>query len=215
MAERELHSEIERRFAIYMATLGYPNVSLLHEPAIASATGRKVVRPDFAVVDTETEEWLALVEVKGSLTRFEPRQLRDYEQAITPPIPVFLTVPQNDGTFAFHKLDRESGLEEVPVELFPKYLTLSAGRQAQTKTAQREDRKRVLDHFKIACFSLGFLALTGFILDLVFDGSVLSPERLSLIAIGFACVIIPYAQKIKLFGNEFVRHEQSERKDSS
>lgn len=48
--DKDYHSKIEKEFAGYLVTIGYPKDSIVYEPAFLAVDGRKKYRPDFLIL---------------------------------------------------------------------------------------------------------------------------------------------------------------------
>lgn len=49
--DKNYDSNIEKKFAEYLITIGYPKDSIIYEPAFLATDGRKTYRPDFLIID--------------------------------------------------------------------------------------------------------------------------------------------------------------------
>ncbi|HHC3226177.1 type I restriction enzyme HsdR N-terminal domain-containing protein [Klebsiella pneumoniae] len=63
--DNNYHSEAENKFSEYLLSLGYTKDSILYEPAFFSNDGKNTHRPDFAIIDPEKKEYLAIIEIKS------------------------------------------------------------------------------------------------------------------------------------------------------
>jgi hypothetical protein len=213
--EKEYHSDLERQVAQYLERVGYPSGVLVYEPILLPVASGVRYRPDFGVLDPTQNEYLALFEVKGrsdsATLAAAAEQLGRYVRALgSRPIPAFLAIPGNaPGTLAFYCLGSDGTLTEIPSVDFPSYEQLRSATSASSKTAVRAGLAETTDRFRYVAWSVAMVAvlLVGVDVYLKEVGNVtlLTAERLALIGLAAALVLIPYAAKLKAFGLEFER----------
>ncbi|MDM7292478.1 type I restriction enzyme HsdR N-terminal domain-containing protein, partial [Klebsiella pneumoniae] len=112
------HSEAEKKFSEHLLSLGYTKDSILYEPAFFANDGSRTYRPDFAIIDPEKKEYLAIIEIKADrLINNEEvlNQLKKYRHAIgNKKIPLFLvavsSIPNNPLPFALYSLSEAGDL---------------------------------------------------------------------------------------------------------
>jgi hypothetical protein len=213
--EKEYHSDLEHQVAQYLERVGYPPGVLVYEPVLLPAAAGVRYRPDFGILDPTQNEYLALFEVKERSDKATldaaAAQLDRYVRALgSRPIPTFLAVPGNPlGTLVFYRLGSDGTLTEVPSVDFPSYETLRAATSASSKTSVRAGLEETTDRFRHVAWSVAaasvLLVAADVYLKEVRKVTLLTAERLTLIGLAAALVLIPYAAKLKAFGLEFER----------
>lgn len=222
------HSFSEARFAEEFAKFlkqkGYPEESLIYQPTLF-AEGKQRYRPDFAIVDPERQERLAIIEVKGSLDdrlrRSATTQLQSYARALeNEAIDVFLAVPVSEinatSQFGFYKLSEDGELIEFSIDEFPHFRSLIANKVATKKEILDRETEETTDSFKTICFSIAAIVAVLFVADVVlqsFGITLLSTERLSVLGIAIALMTLPFVTKLRGLGFEYERnYPNAERK---
>jgi len=175
-------------------------------------------RPDFAVTDPVFDQRLAYFEVKVQLTPATQHrvfvQLKAYANAARAVgASVYLAtpaqVPTSEEPFDFYRVDKDDSVQPLPQSLFPNYRSLSSDVIAIRKEKIESSREKTKDHFQFACWFLAgvVLILTG--LDFIFDRymiELIDTNRLTLLGITVALIVIPFAQKFKILGIEYERY---------
>lgn len=210
-------SETENRFVEFLSEKGYPPDSIVYVPSLAAVGQRGMYRPDFAIIDPERKERLAIIEVKSRLHSQNltdvVEQLAAYEKAFAEKgIESYLAVLSDDAVhheaFVIYKLNAECKLETVPAGQFPKFRTMLANKIALKKESLENKIEESGDRFRITCSVLAVAALAIAIADLIaskYDIELLTTERLALLGVSISLVIIPFAAKFKGFGIEYER----------
>lgn len=217
-------AKFAEEFAKFLKQKGYPADSLVYQP-ILFAEGKRRYRPDFAIVDPERQERLAIIEVKGGLdgrlSQSAIAQLQLYARALgNEPIDLLLAVPVSGidaiFSFGFYKLSDNGELIEFPIDEFPRFLSLKANKAATKKEFLDRETEEATDSFKTICFSLATIATVLFITDFVlqvFGIILLSTERLTILGIAVALMILPFVTKLRGLGFEYEReHIETKRK---
>lgn len=91
--DNNYHSEAENKFSEYLLSLGYTKDSILYEPAFFSNDGKNTYRPDFAIIDPEKKEYLAIIEIKSDRFAHSENtlnQLKDTNKQLEMKNPTFL-----------------------------------------------------------------------------------------------------------------------------
>lgn len=218
MENTRYHSELEKKFAEYLVTLGYPKDSIVYEPAFVSTDGRSTYRPDFAIVDPVKEERLAIIEVKGRKLQNTERsynQLLAYSKAIDKErIPLFLVTaseaPESFFPFDLYVFSDEGTLIKSDFALFPTFPALSAEESVERKNGIRKRKNETIENFQLVSWCLAGVLLIVIIADFVcaqYDIELLTTERMALLGACVALVVIPFAQKFKGLGIEWEKAE--------
>jgi hypothetical protein len=210
------HSQFEEIVAQFLHGMGYPSTSLVHEPLLLPAASSDAYRPDIGILDPTASEYLAVIEVQGrndstTIVTASDR-LRKYVQALgTRPIDAFLAVPGHaPDAVSFYRFTPGSGaFTLIRAADFPKYDALRSRSLASSRTAVRAGIKRTTDRFRIMSWSIAtaavLLAASDFALEQYLFISLLSAERLALLGVAAALMLVPDAAKLKGFGLEFER----------
>jgi hypothetical protein len=214
------HSVLEERVAAALQAAGYPPHALVYEPVLLPIDASRSYQPDFGVLDPERNEFVAVIEVKGrsdtATLEQAAAQLHAYLDGIgNRPVAAFMATPsETSGAVNFYRLRINSDDQRFePIDL-PRYETLRSSALASSKTEARARLKGIADGFKVVSWmgSAFVIVLTG--VDVYakerWHISLLSPERLTLLGIAIALLLIPYAAKLKAFGIEFERAKREE-----
>lgn len=220
--EDRYHSQLEKKFAEFMVTLGYPKDSIVYEPCFVAIKEKRTFRPDFAVIDPVQKERLAIIEIKGrhlkdSKNTYE--QLTAYSKAIgNSNIPLFLVTDAEspDGLFPFdlYVFSDEGQLIQSDFALFPTFPALTADGSAERKTSIRKNKNEIINSFQKVSWVLAGLLLVIVIADFVclqYQITLLTTERMALLGASVALVVIPFAQKFKGLGIEWEKAKTSDR----
>jgi hypothetical protein len=213
--DRESHRLLEQKVVSHLKAAGYPPAALVFEPILLPADAGHRYRPDLGILDPERNEFLAVIEVKArvdaAVIEHTAAQLTEYVEALgSRQIPAFLAVTNvNSDAIELFRLGADGKLAECAREEFPSYAQLRSAGSASSKTAVRAGVERTTDRFRLVAWILAFVLLAIVAADVYFKElhkvSVLTPERLTLIGISIALVLLPYAAKLKAFGLEFER----------
>lgn len=203
------HSEAEKKFSEHLLSLGYTKDSILYEPAFFANDGSRTYRPDFAIIDPEKKEYLAIIEIKADrLINNEEvlNQLKKYRHAIgNKKIPLFLvavsSIPNNPLPFALYSLSEAGDLVKSDFNLFPTFRALTAEESAVRKNDIRQKKTETMDTFQRVSWFLAAVLFLIVIADIKFH--FLTTERMALLGASVALIVIPFAQKFKGLGIEW------------
>lgn len=215
MNEKEFHSKIEGDFVSFLKKNGYPDGSLVYEPAIRSADGG-VCRPDFLVIDPANKETLAVIEVKGQITnkiKDIKAQLDRYKAALGDiSLPAFVVTPSDayvaEYPFDLFALNKNDELEKVDFRLFPNFEALSTSKATEKKKEIKAEKEAVTGAFEKLSWLLAAVLVVIMVSDFVcaqYDITLVTTERLALLGGAVALAMIPFAQKFKGLGIEWER----------
>jgi hypothetical protein len=171
------------------------------------------------VIDLDHREPLAVYEVKGESLSEPPSpkwvtQLLSYALIKKDrSIPVYLVTPSAEGDgLCFHRFTEKNEFEEVVSATLPAYERLRAVRIAADMARVKRETEQTKDNFARICCALAVIILLivmgDFLLDFK-DVQLLTANRMILIGVVVALVIIPFAQKFKGFGIEYERLRSS------
>ena len=218
-----LHSELEAKVAEFLEARGYPPDSVVLEPRVESKSGKRVLRPDFLILDPKREERLAIIEAKafypGKNRRNIQDQLLGYATALAEPgTETFLVTPDEaGGGILFHRLNEDGELEDFPATDFPRFQALVANKLAAGKESVEQRQEEAADDFKERCSLIAGVAFaivaTDFFLALR-DIEVLNPERLAVLGVIAVLLVVPYAAKLKVLGLEWERYNTRPKSDA-
>lgn len=210
------HSQFEEIVTQFLHGIGYPSSALVHEPLLLPVASSDAYRPDIGVLDPTASEYLAVIEVKGrndstTIVTGSDR-LRKYVQALgTRPIEAFLAVPGHaPDAVSFYRFTPGNGaFTLIRSADFPKYDALRSRSLASSRTAVRAGIKRTTDRFRVVSWSVAAAAVVLAVADIALEQylyiSLLSAERLALLGVAAALLLVPDAAKLKAFGLEFER----------
>ncbi|MEX1185825.1 MAG: hypothetical protein WEA80_04490 [Gemmatimonadaceae bacterium] len=210
----EPHSRFEEIVLEFLRGLGYPSGSLVRAPSLLPNAGTQY-RPDIGILDPAAKEYIAVLEVKGSndsvaITTASDR-LRGYVTTLSSrPLEAFVAVPgHGPDAISFYRMMAGGAFTLIPLSTFPRYSDLRSTSLASSRTAVRADIKRTTDRFRIVAWVVAaasfLLAVGDFLLEQFSSISLLTAERLALLGIAAALVLVPFAAKLKAFGLEFER----------
>ena len=207
-----MDSHAEEDLYRHLVELGYPEASIVYQPRLLPI-GSVRYRPDFALIDPETDDVLAVIELKGGhgLAHIDEvaKHLRGYAAALhRGATQSFVATPSEHGAgFEFFTLDERGHFKQVPSS-FLQFGALRSGRSAANKEVQAEARARVTDHFEVVCFILAAFGIAVVIADFAcaqFNIVVLTSYRMIVLGAVAALVVAPYLQKFRGLGIEFER----------
>lgn len=209
-----MESQIEQQFFQFLSELGFPKSSVIYEPAFQPIGAGRRYRPDFALLDPSTNEPLAIIEIKG---RSDPETLSRATQQVQQYITAlrdkavrgFVVTPrQTAGGFDFYTPGEDGKPKRVPSSMFLHFESLSSARIAEKKEMLAEEKKETTDQFLIVCFLAAAFAVAVAAADFIcsrYGITLLSTERMTLVGVALAFVVIPYVQKFKGLGIEIER----------
>ncbi|EOC1344946.1 hypothetical protein ACI09M_004401, partial [Cronobacter dublinensis] len=191
----------------------------LYEPAFFSSDGKNTYRPDFAIIDPEKKEYLAIIEIKPDRLAHSEKslnQLKRYKQAIgNEKIPLFLVTvsSQSDSSlpFSLYSISDSGDLVKSDFNLFPTFRALTAEESAVRKNDIRQKKSETMDTFQRISWSLAVALLLIVIADIRYN--FLTTERMALLGACVALIIIPFAQKFKGLGIEWEKVKNSNSKE--
>lgn len=206
--------------------LGYPKNSLSRQFSVKTRRGQ-YFEPDLVIVNPENGEPLAVVEFKLSeaeknFTRSRANKVLDAVYALQEAfgktgIPGYMVARSGDGIKIF-SLSRSEGNQLGEIPEFPRYeslLTRAKSDDLLVKSSEinqvKEVRRRTVDRFRVACWSLAALVMFLFFSD-VFKWFSLNSQQISLLGAFVALIVIPDVAKLKLLGVEFERHKEEKSK---
>ncbi len=209
-----MESEVEKRFFEYLAAIGFPQSSVIYEPTFQPIGEGRRYRPDFALVDPETKEPLAIIEIKGrddpnTLSR-AVEQIRAYLTALRDKaVRGYVVTPAESGDgFNFYTLGADGKPKQVPSSAFLKFESLSTARLAEKKELLAEEKKETTDEFLVVCFCAAAFVVLVAVADFIcsrYGITLLTTERMALVGAAIALIVIPYVQKFKGLGIEIDR----------
>ncbi|MGD0090949.1 MAG: hypothetical protein ABSE73_13610 [Planctomycetota bacterium] len=209
-----MESAVEQQFAQYLSGLGFPPSSIVYQPTFQPLGSGPVYRPDFALIDPRTSERLAIIETKG---RIDPetlfRAIQKVQQYVTAlrekGVRGFVATPaESGGGFDFYTLGEDGKPKQVPSSSFLQFESLSSARTAEKKEMLEEKKDETTDQFVKVCRCAAAIAVLVAIADCVcsrYGITLLTTERMTLLGVAIALVVIPYVQKIKGLGVEIDR----------
>ena len=190
------HSEAEKKFSEHLLSLGYTKDSILYEPAFFANDGSRTYRPDFAIIDPEKKEYLAIIEIKADrLINNEEvlNQLKKYRHAIGNK----------------NSLSEAGDLVKSDFNLFPTFRALTAEESAVRKNDIRQKKTETMDTFQRVSWFLAAVLFLIVIADIKFH--FLTTERMALLGASVALIVIPFAQKFKGLGIEWEKAKNANR----
>lgn len=207
-----MESVVEKSFYEYLLSLGFPSSAVVYEPAFKPTADGRRFRPDFAVLDPTSREILAIIELKssGASGRISAalKQVSDYTaQLQDPSVRAYVATPAADGNFTFYQTSEDGTPKEVDPS-FVRASSLASAKSAEKKEVLAQKKKRTVDGFFVVCYFTAAGALLVAVADFVLEQrgiTVLTAERLTLLAAAAGLVIVPYLQKFKALGVEIER----------
>ncbi|MDP1530735.1 hypothetical protein [Rhodoferax sp.] len=209
-----MESQIEPQFFQYLSELGFPKSSVIYEPVFQTIGDGRKYRPDFALLDPKTNEPLAIIEIKGrndpaTLAR-ATQQVQQYIAALRDKgVRGFVVTPaQSGGGFDFYTSGEGGEPKQVPSSSFLQFESLSSARIAEKKEMLAEEKKEATDQFLVVCFTAATFSVAIATADFIcsrYGITLLTTERMALVGVAIALVVIPYVQKFKGLGIEIDR----------
>lgn len=213
----ELRSKIELNF--YNAIMqvlrakGYPEDSLIYEPVFN--IGEKTFRPDFGIIDPLRNERLVIIEVVNGKNEFmRDRDIKRLSSLLLHPqirnAILLLAQPAEDASkefpFDLFRLEQDGELIEYHIDALPTFSSLTSNVIVARRDDLKDEEKKTTNKFKALCFVIAFLLIILFVSDIICESKnykLITPERLTLIGIISALMVLPFAAKIKFLGIEF------------
>jgi hypothetical protein len=211
---REREKVVRRRVSSFLQDRGYPEDSIVPEPAIRSSSDGRVFRPDFVIVDPDKNERLVIVEVKPKLNKRSKYNIVDQLLAYTHVLgglttDTYLITGSDDDSLEFYRLTEEGELDQFEKSEFPRFNAVRANRLASEKDKVEEERSEATDDFKVTCWIIAGVGILVTVADFVlsfWNIVLLTGQRLAVMAVSVGVLIIPYAAKLKALGIEWERY---------
>lgn len=209
-----MHSLLEQAFFDFLVNSGFEKSSVIFQPRLAKTSDIQKFIPDFALVDPKTKSPLAVFEVKsrtnGSLEA-SLKQIREYICSLVDrSVLGYVVLPSESGEgFEFYT-ENENGIKKVPVE-YLRIASLTLDRSVATKGVLMKEKKETTDQFLRLCFFISLITFSIALADFIFsiyEISLLSTERMTLLCASIVLVIIPYVEKFKFLGIEIERAQK-------
>lgn len=133
--------QLENKFYSFLFERGFPKESLLSNVPLISSKGR-TYQPDLIIVDTEIDEYIALIEFKirfdNKISQSSANQVTEYLSLIgSRTTPAFLVIPDEDDFRVFTLKNLEEWIE-IDKNEFPALDTLSSKKIIDEKLYRRE-----------------------------------------------------------------------------
>lgn len=209
-----MESNIERQFFQHLSDLGFPKASVIYEPILQSLSVKSKYRPDVALLDPQTNEPLAIIEIKArsdakSLTN-AIKQVQEYIADLRDEtVRGFVATPNKSGDgFDFYAPDEDGLPKLISSSWALQFESLSSARMSERKEMLDVKQKSTTDQFIIVCRVAAVLVFCLTVTDFassLYGVTILTTERMTLIGATIALVVIPYVQKFKGLGIEIDR----------
>lgn len=117
MQEKKFDSESEKKFYNFLLESGIPENAIIVQPNV---DGKNLFRPDVAIINPATKEYIAIFEVKGHWAPLERGICQVYRylnELGNNAVQAFLTIQDKNGDFKFFTKKSRDGTEttiEVP-----------------------------------------------------------------------------------------------------
>ena len=216
--------QLEKEFFDYLLSIGYPKESIIYQPATHPVQSMKCYRPSFALINPENEEYLGIIEIKESRIADGKniyRNMSDYCKVIAKkslPVYIVSTSEDEDAPFILNSFDETGCINAIDHHLFPEFKTLSVKESTDRKSDLRTRSANVSDKFRSVCWLASFILFSLAISDVVFkelyDVTLLTAERLSILGGALALIVIPFAQKFKGLGIEWEKSTAGNKSES-
>lgn len=215
-----MESAVEHEFFNYLINLGFSQASVIYEPAFQPIGDGRKYRPDFALVDPNTKEPLAIIEIKGRSDQktlsLAIQQVQKYVATLRDKTVrgYVVTLDQSSGDFNFYIPDEDGIPKQVPSSSFLKLDYLSMARMAERKEMLAEEKQETTDKFHVVCIYTAAGALLISVADFIcsrYGITLLTTERMALVGASIALLVIPYLQKFKGLGIEIDRASKQEK----
>lgn len=209
-----MDSKLEQDFFQYLSNLGFPKASIIYEPAFQPIGDGRRYRPDFALLDPNTNEPLAVIEITSGFSQDNilraAHQIQRYITALRDKaVRGFVVTTGKSGEgFYFYTLGENGEPKQVPSASFLDFESLSSARIAEKKEMLAEEKKETADQFTVICFAAATFAISVVTADFIcsrYGITLLTTERMALIGTAIALVVVPYVQKFKGLGIEIDR----------
>lgn len=209
MKEIKFDSKIEKEFYDFLLKNKIPEYSILIQPTV---NGKTQFRPDIAIINPNTKEYIAIFEIKESSALKERGicQVYKYLDALeNNAVRAFLALYDNNGGFnLFTKrlVDGKDEIVEEDVSSILNFDNLMNTYSASTVRNNNIQKKSAIKSLNKVCYFLAAIFSLILILDICFKLkygiSILTFERLSALGIIIILVLFPSLQRIKIYGIE-------------
>lgn len=206
-------AETREHLSKELRELGYPESAIRYEFSVSVGKKRRYI--DVAIIDPDTNNVIAIFEVKNSNINIEKQQVAHQLQSYSklfPSSPLAFIYTYHDHKSHIGLLNEEDSIIEI-IPNIPKFSTLLTGDRAQQKIENTKKSSRVADSFTTACYLLAFLVAAILVLD-ISNIYKFSSQQLTLLGIFIGLLVIPYAAKFKLLGMEFERYSETRKKNT-
>lgn len=212
MNDERLEKNLLISVIAFLKEQGYPDNAILSEPIISF--NNRIYRPDILIVDPNTKDILAIIEVKGVYNyrlQLIKSQLAEYRKILNAEnIPAFVVLPSvsehTNNLFDIYWLKDNGDIEKLDKKSFPNLEKLSIIKAVKKKGDLSEKRRLTARSFerlsKTVAVMLIVLGFSDFICSF-YGLQLLTPERMTLVGGAVVLLIIPYAQKFKGLGIEW------------
>lgn len=203
---------LKESFINYLIEHRYPQDSIVLEWMIS-----KHHRADMVIIDKDTSKIIALFEFKikksDNVLPMAAKQVLNYLNALSDTdIPTYIVLFEIEkSNFSIYQVNFDVNKNET-IDLIPEIPKYELLKNKSLKKVILENEKRkssTFNVFALLCWVMAALTTTLLILD--FSNLLeINTQRLALMGIVIALVIVPFASKLNILGLEFERLKEKE-----
>ncbi|MEE7624636.1 hypothetical protein V3O24_00540 [Methylobacter sp. Wu8] len=214
----KFHSQTEQLFAEFLESKGYPKDAVAYDSEWIPIDGRRRYCPDFVLYEPQRKERLAVVEIKDAEIgqgRQIYENLNGYRQAIGKPnLPIYLVARSSNADertqMKLYTFSENGEITNIDISLFPTFGALSSAESASRKDTLRVESNSTERTLRRVSWLLALMVLCLIVADYLLSErniKLLTTERLALIGVFIALVVMPFMQKFKGLGIEWEREK--------
>lgn len=214
MNEKTQREKDEENFYAYLVDRGFPQESIIRQPTFKDERD-SLFRPDFAIIDTKTNT-LAVIEIANKKDRnlySRKKALKKYISCFVKPVYCFFVEYTIDhDSFDLYFLDKEGEFAKNAEDSLLKFEHLQNAQWSSQDQSLNKKKANTENRFRMLCYISSTILFIVIILDIwqPFEGiSLLTTERMMLLAAGIALILTPDVQSIKFLWLEIKNFEKN------
>jgi hypothetical protein len=192
----------------FLKSKDFKNSSILQEVSI-SVDSRKRIYADIILINEETKDYLAVIEIKRLLTTENihkaKQQIHSYLQVLQRHnLAGYIIGLDENNEITIYSIDQDGKWEKLSIENFPNYDSLSATEEKKRELSKNIKKKKNVDIFMWICIAAAIISCTLLVLSIL-DIIKLDDKEMSLFLLSIVLVIVPFVAKLEILGIVFER----------
>lgn len=216
--------DLEQELYKLLIDSGFPKEAIVRQMILRSPSQQIIYRPDITIIDTNTKNVVAIIEIKGIVKHDFNQYANQYANQVALYVNYFKDITVKgflalentaQGGFNFYALGENDKLYECPREHVLSYENLLLAQATGTYANLATKHEQTIDIFKILCLSFSAISFLLIITDYFTEidpDKIFTTERLALYCIGLGLAFIPYVQRLKILGIEIERYTNDDKK---